>query len=98
MHTVLTWPEVHPDANRTLAGLGHELARSLSIEDVQAAVRRAGADGIQFPWELADRKTVNALFDAGFDVRIFTVNDDRQKQQFKRWPISAIITDRPVIP
>ena len=98
VHTVLTWPEVHPDANRTLAGLGHEVARALTIEDVQATVNRAQADGVQFPWELADRRTVNALSEAGFDVRIFTVNSERQKQQFNRWPISAIITDLPTIP
>ena len=97
-HTVLTWPEVHPDANRTLAGIGHELAQTLGIEDLFADVRRAGADGIQLPWELADRSTVNALHRADIDVRIYTVNESPLKQHLSRWPISAIITDRPEFP
>ena len=97
-HTLLTWPEVHPDAPRSLAGLGHELARALSFEDLYAAVGRAESDGIQVPWELADRRTVDAMDRSGLDVRIFTVNDEGLKRQLERWPISAIITDVPVAP
>jgi glycerophosphoryl diester phosphodiesterase len=98
VHTVLTWPEVHPEANRTLSGIGHELAASLSIEDLFADVRRADADGIQLPWELADRAMVNAFDSEGMDVRIYTVNDEGLKQSLQRWPISAIITDLPQLP
>jgi glycerophosphoryl diester phosphodiesterase len=98
LHSVLTWPEVHPDAHRTLAGIGHELALTMSIEDLFADVRRADADGIQLPWELADRATVNALHSAGLDVRIYTVNDEALKSRLRRWPVSALITDVPEVP
>ena len=58
----------------------------------------AGADGLNIPWQTADRRGVEIARDAGLDVQIWTVNDERLKESLRKWDIQAIITDIPVAP
>ncbi len=95
LRTSLIWPRFTPETSSTVTGLQHELLKTLGIESLAGLARDAGADGIAVPYQLIDRTGALEAWQAGIDVRVWTLNDTTLLDEYCDWPIGGVITDIP---
>ncbi len=95
LRTSLIWPRFTPETSSTITGLQHEALKTLGLESLVGLARDAGVEGIAVPYQLIDRSSAWEAWEAGLDVRVWTVNDPELLQEFCDWPIGGVITDRP---
>jgi glycerophosphoryl diester phosphodiesterase len=91
----ILWPRFPKGASTTAIGLENELLATLGVRDPIGLARSLGADGIGIPWQLVDRRVLEAARDEGLKVLVWTVNEARLLEQYCRWPIDILITDYP---
>jgi glycerophosphoryl diester phosphodiesterase len=95
VETVLIWPRFPPGSSDVAIALENEAATALGVRDLVALVRDAGADGIAIPYQLIERRQVEALRDEGVRVQVWTPNSPALLKHYCRWPLDALITDYP---
>ncbi len=93
--TSLIWPRFHPDLNDTKIALTTEFKSVLGLVEYVDEARSCGADGIAVPYQLIDRRQVDAARDVGLQVQVWTPNTPEQLEEYCSWPVDAVITDFP---
>jgi len=93
--TTLSWPWFPAGSNGASIILGHEALTVLGLEDMVAAARRAGSNGVVIPYQLADRAMVERAHRHGLKVQLFSPNTQELLTYFCDWPVDVIITDFP---
>ena len=93
--TSLIWPRFHPDLNDTKIALTTEFRSALGLVEYVDEARSCSADGIAVPYQLIDRRQVNAARSAGLNVQVWTPNSPELLEEYCKWPVSALITDYP---
>lgn len=93
--TSLIWPCFPPDGSDTLVALGAEALVMLGVEDLEALAEDAEADGIAIPWQILDRRQVEAARKRGLMVQAWTLNEADLLAAYAAWPLDALITDYP---
>ena len=91
----LIWPRFHPDLNDTKIALTTEFRSALGLVEYVDEARSCSADGIAVPYQLIDRRQVNAARSAGLNVQVWTPNSPELLEEYCKWPVSALITDYP---
>jgi len=93
--TSLAWPRFHPDTNDTQVALKSEIKAVLGIAEYVDIAADAGADGLAIPYQLIDRRQVDAARSAGLEVQVWTLNTPELLEEYCGWPIDSVITDYP---
>jgi glycerophosphoryl diester phosphodiesterase len=93
--TTLSWPWFPAGSNAASIVLGHEMLARLGLDDMVAAARRAGSNGIVIPYQLADRHQVEQARRQGLKVQLFSPNTAELLAYFCEWPVDVLITDFP---
>lgn len=65
--------------------------------DPVALLQRLGAQAYNPGRKVVDRDTVQAVRAAGFDVYVWTVNDESEMKKFIEWGVSGLFTDYPQV-
>jgi glycerophosphoryl diester phosphodiesterase len=93
--TTLSWPWLPADSSPTAIVLEHELLLRLGVDDMVAAARRAKADGVVIPYQIAERSLVDEAHREGLKVQLFSPNTRSLLEDFCDWPVDVLITDFP---
>jgi len=93
--TSLIWPYFPPDGSDTAVALGAEALATLGIVDLEDLAEDAEADGIAIPWQILDRRQVEAARQRGLAVQAWTLNEADLLAAYAQWPLDALITDYP---
>ena len=78
-----------------LTALGADFLGSVGLIDYTALIEEASADGIGIPYQIADRRQLEAVRSNGYKVQLWTLNEEPLLQQYCGWPIDYLITDYP---
>ncbi len=95
LRTSLIWPRFTPDTSNTVVGLKHELRKTFGLDSLTGVARSAGVDGLAVPYALVDRGGAVEAWDAGLDVRVWTLNTPELLETYCDWPLKGVITDIP---
>lgn len=71
------------------------LVEKRAPDDVVAMLRRTGARSYNPDKKILDERTVKAVRAAGFDVYVWTVNEEADMRRLVDWGVTALITDFP---
>lgn len=93
--TSLTWPKFPGGENTTLVALAHEGLTQLGLGDPLAIARRSGATGLLLNYRTVDRRLVEAAFDLGLSVQLWTLNTAPVLSAYCGFPADVLITDYP---
>lgn len=66
-----------------------------AVADPLALLEETGAQAYNPGLKFVDEKTVHAVREAGFDVLVWTVNEDEDMRRLIEWGVSGIFTDFP---
>ncbi len=93
--TSLSWPWFPAGESPTSIVLKHEMLTRLGLDDMVAAAKRAGADGVVIPYQMADQYLAMLAHDEGLKVQVFSPNTAELLEEFCEWPVDVLITDFP---
>lgn len=66
-----------------------------SAKKVLTILEQTGADGFSSVLRVIDQPYIQQIMDAGYQYHVWTVNDLKTAQRFKRWGAKSITTDVP---
>ena len=93
--TSLAWPRFHPDLSDTTVALTEEFRMTFGRVEYVDLARDAGADGLAIPYQLIERRQVEAARAAGLQVQVWTTNTPELLAEYCAWPVDSVITDYP---
>jgi glycerophosphoryl diester phosphodiesterase len=93
--TSLSWPWFPAGSNSTSIVIKHEMLTRLGVNDMVAAAKRVGADGVVVPYQMADRHLAKLANREGLKVQVFSPNSRELLEYFCEWPVDVLITDFP---
>jgi glycerophosphoryl diester phosphodiesterase len=93
--TSLSWPWFPAGESATRIVLDHELLTRLGADNWVHAARRAGADGVVIPYQMADEHLIKMAHHEGLKVQVFSPNTQELLEYFCDWPMDVLITDFP---
>lgn len=93
--TTLSWPKFPAGESATEIVVEHEMITRLGLNNMVAAAREAGADGVVIPYQMADRHLIRMAHSEGLKVQVFSPNTERLLEYFCEWPMDVLITDLP---
>jgi glycerophosphoryl diester phosphodiesterase len=93
--TSLSWPWFPAGSSGSSIVLKHELLTRLGLDNMVEAARRAGADGVVIPYQMADQRLARLANQEGLKVQVFSPNTRELLEYFCDWPVDVLITDFP---
>jgi len=88
-----------PEALETFGEVAPGFERALLVPRLVGDWRKlaeiAGAASMHCGWRHLRRREVDEMREAGYPVRVYTVNDRETAEKFYRWGVETIITDYP---
>jgi glycerophosphoryl diester phosphodiesterase len=93
--TSLAWPRFHPDLSDATVALTEEFRMTFGQVEYVDLARDAGADGLAIPYQLIERRQVDAARAAGLQVQVWTTNTQELLDEYCAWPVDSVITDYP---
>jgi glycerophosphoryl diester phosphodiesterase len=94
VRTQLSWPDYAEGPNGVIS-VRTEVLTALGVEDLVAAVRAAGADGVSTPYRLMEPHVLEAARAEGLEVSLYTVDDAAALRSLCRLPVTQLITNHP---
>lgn len=91
----LIWPRFEPDGSDVATALKSEFATLTGVKELVDLIVEANSDGICVPYQVLDRRQAEVAKKEGYQVQVWTINNDSLMNQFLKWPIDSIITDNP---
>jgi len=93
--TSLSWPWFPAGVSPTRIVLDHELITRLGADNWVHAAKRAKADGVVIPYQMADEHLIRMAHHEGLKVQVFSPNTEELLEYFCDWPMDVLITDFP---
>lgn len=94
VRTQLSWPDFS-EGPEGLVSIRTELLPALGLEDLVAAVRAAGADGVSTHYRLLEPHVAEAMRAEGLEVSVYTVDDAAALRAVCRLAVTQVITNHP---